>query len=207
MERTCSWSMGIQSLQFSDNVLTPTSHPPSELLYQQKKKHPFKLLSRRKWNILILENKNQMMLNSQVNLAPLYHPPYELLFQGSFKKLMIQAKRTASVEDKWFPVNLQSTKEISSHMINQDTWAHEAVSKIISTNFIFWQAYDDSNEVRKICTYYNLVYTPVVLIIDPINGENIRSWYGMVQPECLLEASLQLTNHLSNYRNHLDDIQ
>lgn len=30
---------------------------------------------------------------------------------------------------------------------------------------------------------------PVVLIIDPITGQRMRSWNGMVQPECLLEVN------------------
>ncbi|XP_062088024.1 plant UBX domain-containing protein 7-like [Humulus lupulus] len=73
--------------------------------------------------------------NARDNLASLYRPPFHIIFQGSFEK----AKGTASSQDKWLLVNLQSTKEFSSHMLNQDTWANEAVSQTISTNFVFWQ--------------------------------------------------------------------
>ncbi|KAG6759445.1 hypothetical protein POTOM_035923 [Populus tomentosa] len=97
------------------------------------------------------------------------------------------AKGAASVQDKWLLVNLQSTKEFSSHMLNRDTWANEAVAQTISTNFIFWQVYDDTSEGRKVCTYYKLDSIPVVLIIDPITGQKMHSWVGMVQPESLLE--------------------
>ncbi|GLT59559.1 hypothetical protein SLA2020_323710 [Shorea laevis] len=76
------------------------------------------------------------------NLASLYRPPFHLMFQGSFEK----AKATASIEEKWLLVNLQSTKEFSSHMLNRDTWANEAVSQTINANFIFWQVYDDTSE-------------------------------------------------------------
>jgi len=83
--------------------------------------------------------------------------------------LCLQAKSAASMQDKWLMVNIQSTKEFSSHMVfysqcsifdfldyliqfylywwqifffvklNRDTWANEAVSQTIKTNFIFWQ--------------------------------------------------------------------
>ncbi|XP_062100553.1 plant UBX domain-containing protein 7-like [Humulus lupulus] len=76
------------------------------------------------------------------NLASLYRPPFHIMFQGSFEK----AKGTASSLEKWLLVNLQSTKEFSSHMLNRDTWANEAVSQTISTNFVFWQVYDDTTE-------------------------------------------------------------
>ncbi|CAN0890993.1 Plant UBX domain-containing protein 7 [Linum grandiflorum] len=99
----------------------------------------------------------------------------------------LQAKAAASVQDKWLLINLQSTKEFSSHMLNRDTWANEAVSQTISTNFIFWQVYDDTSEGQKVCTYYRLDSIPVVLVIDPITGQKMRLWCGMVQPESLLE--------------------
>ncbi|KAH9698589.1 Plant UBX domain-containing protein 7 [Citrus sinensis] len=122
--------------------------------------------------------------SSRDNLASLYRPPFHLMFNGSFEK----AKDAASVQDKWLLVNLQSTKEFSSHMLNRDTWANEAVSQTISTNFIFWQVYDDTSEGKKVCTYYKLDSIPVVLVVDPITGQKMRSWCGMVQPESLLEV-------------------
>ncbi|XP_015894280.1 plant UBX domain-containing protein 7 isoform X2 [Ziziphus jujuba] len=124
--------------------------------------------------------------NSRDNLASLYRPPFHLMFHGSFEK----AKSAASAQDKWLLVNLQSTKEFSSHMLNRDTWANEAVSQTITTNFIFWQVYDDTTEGQKVCTYYKLDSMPVVLTIDPITGQKMRVWNGMVQPERLLEDLL-----------------
>ncbi|KAL2334168.1 hypothetical protein Fmac_015381 [Flemingia macrophylla] len=124
--------------------------------------------------------------SSRENLASLYRPPFHLMFNGPFDK----AKDAASMQNKWLLVNIQSTKEFSSHMLNRDTWANEAVSQTISTNCIFWQVYDDTTEGRKVCTYYRLDSIPVVLIIDPITGQKMRSWIGMVQPESLLEGLL-----------------
>ncbi|KAL7163157.1 hypothetical protein ACSBR2_039290 [Camellia fascicularis] len=124
--------------------------------------------------------------NSPDNLASLYRPPFALMHTGPFEA----AKDAAKIQDKWFLVNVQSTKEFSSHMLNRDTWANEAVSQTISNNFIFWQVYDDTEEGRKVCTYYKLDSIPVILVIDPITGQKMRSWRGMVQPESLLEDLL-----------------
>ncbi|KAI9115834.1 hypothetical protein K1719_012764 [Acacia pycnantha] len=51
--------------------------------------------------------------SSRDNLASLYRPPFHLMFTGTFDK----AKTTASSEDKWLLVNIQSTKEFNSHMV------------------------------------------------------------------------------------------
>lgn len=130
--------------------------------------------------------------NNNNNLASLYRPPVALMFNGSFEK----AKDVASDENKWLLVNLQSTKEFISHRLNRDTWADEAVSQTIrANNFIFWQVYDDDgdddiSECRKVCGYYKLDSLPVVLVIDPVTGEKMRKWSGMVDPVSLLEDLL-----------------
>ncbi|KAL6579504.1 hypothetical protein OROMI_009720 [Orobanche minor] len=124
---------------------------------------------------------------TQDNLASLYRPPFALMFHGSFEK----AKDNARMQNKWLLVNMQSTKEFSSHMLNRDTWANEAVAQTIKTNLVFWQVYDDTEEGSKVCTYYKLDSIPVVLVIDPITGQKMHSWRGMVQPETLLEDLLR----------------
>ncbi|XP_076890108.1 plant UBX domain-containing protein 7-like [Bidens hawaiensis] len=121
------------------------------------------------------------------NLASLYRPPFALMFQGPFEK----AKEAANKHDRWLIVNVQSTREFSSHMLNRDTWANEAVSQTISSNFIFWQVFDDVEEGSKIVTYYKLDTIPVTLVIDPLTGQRMRLWRGMIQPESLLEDLLQ----------------
>ncbi|KAL2541326.1 Plant UBX domain-containing protein 7 [Abeliophyllum distichum] len=120
------------------------------------------------------------------NLASLYRPPFALMFNGPFEK----AKDIARMQNKWLVVNIQSTTEFSSHMLNRDTWANEAVAQTIKTNFIFWQVDDDKEEGSKVCNYYKLDSIPVILIIDPITGQKMRSWLGMVQPENFLEDLL-----------------
>lgn len=120
------------------------------------------------------------------NLASLYRPPFALIFNGSFDK----AKNEACLLDKWLLVNIQSMEEFSSHMLNRDTWSNEAVAQTIRTNFIFWQVYNDTSEGRKVCTYYNLVSIPAILVIDPITGQKMQAWARMVQPERILEDLL-----------------
>lgn len=58
--------------------------------------------------------------------------------------------------------------------------------------------YHDSTEGKKVCTYYNLVSVPAILVIDPITGQKMRAWSGMVQPDRLLEVlnAVNLTFHL-----------
>ncbi|XP_042063002.1 plant UBX domain-containing protein 7-like isoform X1 [Salvia splendens] len=123
----------------------------------------------------------------QDNLASLYRPPFAIMYHGPFEK----AKDHARVQNKWLLVNMQSTKEFSSHMLNRDTWANEAVAQTIKTNFIFWQVYDDTEEGSKVCTYYKLDSIPVIMVIDPITGQKMRSWRGMIQPQNMLEDLLQ----------------
>uniref|UniRef100_A0A1D1XQF1 UBX domain-containing protein 7 n=1 Tax=Anthurium amnicola TaxID=1678845 RepID=A0A1D1XQF1_9ARAE len=124
--------------------------------------------------------------SSQDNLASLYRPPFALMYHGPFEK----AKVEASLQDKWLLVNLQSTDEFSSHMLNRDTWSNEAVAQTIRSNFIFWQVYHDTSEGKKVSTYYSLVNIPAILVIDPITGQKMRVWNGMMQPDRLLEDLL-----------------
>ncbi|XP_074294279.1 plant UBX domain-containing protein 7-like [Silene latifolia] len=140
--------------------------------------------------------------SSQDKLAALYRPPFELMHQGPFE----EAKLAAADADKWLVANLQSNTEFSSHMLNRDTWANEAVAETIKTNFIFWQVYDDTNEGKKVSTYYKIESVPVILIIDPITGQKMRSWSGMVHPDRLLEDLLTFMdggpkNHHSSLSN------
>ncbi|KAM7271572.1 hypothetical protein ACFE04_030786 [Oxalis oulophora] len=121
--------------------------------------------------------------NSQDQLASLYQPPFHLMFYGSFEK----AKCTSADQNKWLIVNLQSTKEFNSHLLNRDTWGNDAVGQIISTNFIFWQVNDDTTNGQKVSTYYKLSSFPAVLVIDPITGQKMRSWSGMILAESFLE--------------------
>ncbi|KAI5061027.1 hypothetical protein GOP47_0023532 [Adiantum capillus-veneris] len=120
---------------------------------------------------------------SKDTLASLYRPPFSLIFQGSFEQAKVQAAKQA----RWLLVNLQSNKEFASYTLNRDTWAHHTVKDLVQSTFIFWQVYDDTEEGRKVCTYYKLTNMPIIMIIDPLTGQKMRSWEGMVNAERLLE--------------------
>ncbi|XP_055822259.1 plant UBX domain-containing protein 7-like [Solanum dulcamara] len=96
-------------------------------------------------------------------LAVLFRPPYELLYDGPFD----YAKEAGIARNKWLLVNVQSRAEFTSDMLNRDTWANDIVAQMIKNNFVFWQEESDTEE-----------------------GQKMRSWNGMVDPERLLEDAM-----------------
>jgi hypothetical protein len=133
-----------------------------------------------------VSTENPSSSSSPMNLASLYQPPFALMFKGPFEK----AKIDAALQEKWLLINIQSSEEFSSHMLNRDTWANETLSQTIRSNFLFWQVYNTTSEGRKVCTFYKLVTLPAILVLDPITGQKMRAWTGMVQPDRLLEDLL-----------------
>ncbi|XP_026663640.2 plant UBX domain-containing protein 7-like [Phoenix dactylifera] len=119
-------------------------------------------------------------------LASLFRPPSCLIYHGSFH----DAKVAASSENRWLLVNLQNMEEFSSHMLNRDTWSNETMVHMIQANFVFWQANHDTDGGKKVCTYYKLISSPAILVIDPITGQKMRSWSGMRTADALLEDLL-----------------
>ena len=119
-------------------------------------------------------------------LEALYRPPFGLMFKGSFE----QAKIEAANQGKWLIANIQSKTEFSSYMLNKDTWANNAVKETIGASFIFWQIIDESEEGRKVCSYYHLTEMPSTLIIDSITGQKMNSWQGTISPQRFLEDLL-----------------
>ncbi|KAM7490567.1 hypothetical protein LguiA_033488 [Lonicera macranthoides] len=113
----------------------------------------------------------------------LYPPPIALIHKGSFENTKLDAKAA----DRWLIVNIQSKAEFGSQLLNGHTWANETLAETISSNFVFWQIYDDKEEGLKVSTYYKAESRPVTLVIDPITGLQMRSWRGMMEAETLLE--------------------
>ncbi|KAJ3701944.1 hypothetical protein LUZ61_005649 [Rhynchospora tenuis] len=116
--------------------------------------------------------------------AFLYQPPFALMYSGCFEQALVDA----ALQEKWLLVNIQSTEEFSSHMLNRDTWANETLSQIIRSNFLFWQVYDTMREGWKVRVSYNLVTLPAILLVDPITGQKMHTWIGMIYPDRLLEV-------------------
>ncbi|KAG7542995.1 UBX domain [Arabidopsis thaliana x Arabidopsis arenosa] len=121
---------------------------------------------------------------SDSRLSSLYRPPPSLFFHGSFE----DAKASSYREDLWLLVNLQSTTEFASHLLNRDLWPNDAVFQAIRSSFILWQVYDHTKEGQKISTFYKIDFAPpVVLLIDPITGQKMRMWSGMIEAQGFLE--------------------
>ncbi|KAI3899566.1 hypothetical protein MKW98_008354 [Papaver atlanticum] len=109
--------------------------------------------------------------------------PIELLYHGSFH----ETKQVVETQDLWLIVYVQSKDVFDSHVLNMHTWAHEAVSQTIDANFIFWQVYDNITKGQKACNYYKLTSFPAILVLDPITGQKMKSWSGMIEAVQLLE--------------------
>ncbi|KAI3874041.1 hypothetical protein MKX03_035410 [Papaver bracteatum] len=107
----------------------------------------------------------------------------ELMYHGPFH----EAKQAAETQDRWLIVNVQSKDVYNSYALNMHKWKQKAVSQTIGANFIFWQVYNHTIEGQKVCNYYKLTSFPAVLVLDPITGQKVKSWSGMIKAVQLLE--------------------
>lgn len=87
-------------------------------------------------------------------------------------------------------VNVQSASEFASHQLNCDTFSNEALKEMIKANFVFLQTYNDGVTGKKLMSYYHLEQFPCILIIDPVTGGLMNSFYGFVQPDRSLQQSV-----------------
>lgn len=53
---------------------------------------------------------------------------------------------------------------------------------------IIIQVYIDTEEGKKVNAYYKVSSLPAILVVDPITGQKMRCWNGMIQPMDLLEV-------------------
>ncbi|KAG7030533.1 Plant UBX domain-containing protein 7, partial [Cucurbita argyrosperma subsp. argyrosperma] len=106
--------------------------------------------------------------NSRDNLASLYRPPNHLISDSKEGYLAGIELRNPMEEE------FSEWADMSTHILP----------------IPLSSVYDDSTEGQKVCTYYKLESIPAVLVIDPITGQKMHSWFGMVQPERLLEDLL-----------------
>jgi len=92
------------------------------------------------------------------------------------------AKENAVQEHKYLIVNIQNT-EFNSILLNRDTWSDMKLKELIKTEFIFWQAYADTETYY--CHFYDISEYPHISVIHPITGEQLISWEGLQSPEDL----------------------
>ncbi|CAA7028001.1 unnamed protein product [Microthlaspi erraticum] len=147
-------------------------------------KTPVKVCPEEIWEPDTPEPSGSASVGSDVSLFSLYRSPLKLLFQGTFE----DAKSASSRKDLWLLVNLQSKIEFASHALNRDLWSNEAVSQAIESSFTLCQVYDDTTEGQKISTFYKIESAPpVVLLIDPVTGQKMRSWSGVIEAQGFVE--------------------
>uniref|UniRef100_J3LF75 UBX domain-containing protein n=2 Tax=Oryza brachyantha TaxID=4533 RepID=J3LF75_ORYBR len=122
------------------------------------------------------------------SLAELYRRPHELMYHADFHSTMVHAAR----QDRWLLLNLQSTGEFTSQVHNRDLWANELIAQVVSENFVFsllerYGAGDDDVEASKVCCFYKLHdQLPAVLVVDPITGQMLAKWTGVIEPDAFL---------------------
>eukprot|EP00210_Caulerpa_lentillifera_P001371 g1319.t1 len=116
-------------------------------------------------------------------LAKLYKAPIDLLFRGTFE----EAKESAMKQNLWLMVNVQSAEEFASHQLNCDTFSNEALKEMIKANFVFFQTYTTGVTGERLTVMYGIQQCPCILIIDPITGGLMRSNYGFIEAERLIE--------------------
>ncbi|KAL0867293.1 hypothetical protein Bca101_046411 [Brassica carinata] len=122
---------------------------------------------------------------SDSTLSSMYRPPVDLLFDG---RTFEEAKQTSRTQNLWLLVNLQSRTEFASHTLNRDVWSNDTVSEAVVSSFVLWQVYDNTFEGKKISNYYKIDSAPpVVLVIDPVTGQKMRMWSGVIEAQSFVE--------------------
>jgi hypothetical protein len=120
------------------------------------------------------ENLGHIEDLTQSGNDPLYRPPDDLNTQGSFQDAMKKAKDSR----KWLLVNIQSSEEFGSLVLNRDIWSHETVKQIIFSSFVFFQRDRASTQGSTFANNYNITSFPVVCVIDPRTGRKVKQWAG-----------------------------
>ncbi|XP_038975816.1 plant UBX domain-containing protein 7-like [Phoenix dactylifera] len=110
-------------------------------------------------------------LEDALELFFLFRPSSYLIYHGSFHDPKVEAH----CGNRWLRVNLQNMEEFSSHVLNRDTWSNGTIVNMIQANFVFRQGNHDTDEGKKVCTYYNLISSPAIPVINPITGRKMRS--------------------------------
>ena len=112
------------------------------------------------------------------------------MYPGSFHDAKVHAAR----KDQWLLMNVQSSGVFTSHLHNRDLWSNEVVVQVIKDNFVFSlleKTGTPGDEAGKVCCFYKLEddQLPAVLVLDPITGQLLDKWCGIVQhPDDFLDS-------------------
>ncbi|CAM0945066.1 unnamed protein product [Alopecurus aequalis] len=137
-----------------------------------------------------LEGQSPPRARADKTLHDLFQPPHEIMYKGSFHDAKVHAAR----KDKWLLMNIQSSGVFASHLHNRDLWSNDVVVQVIKDNFVFsllLKTGRPGDEAGKVCCFYKLEddQLPAVLVLDPITGQLLAKWCGIVQhPDDFLDS-------------------
>uniref|UniRef100_A0AC34FQF6 UBX domain-containing protein n=1 Tax=Panagrolaimus sp. ES5 TaxID=591445 RepID=A0AC34FQF6_9BILA len=103
-------------------------------------------------------------------IEKLFKPPRDIIFIGPWEG----ARDSAKDKKIWLLVNLQKNSEFACACLNRDIWRNDIVKSIVNSNFVLWQAGDDSSDCKRISVYYNIRTFPTIMIVDPRTGELVK---------------------------------
>lgn len=101
------------------------------------------------------------------SLSKLFCPPEDIMFRGTLQ----QVQSEALARKKWIIVNIQDTKDFSSHMLNRDTWSKPIIKELIKKFFIFWQINKESESGKQYCAFYSPTKMPHIAVLDPVTRQ------------------------------------
>ncbi|CAD7936292.1 unnamed protein product [Amoebophrya sp. A120] len=87
------------------------------------------------------------------------------------------AHTRAMEENKYILVNIQD-QEFPSSQLNRDVWNHELVKDTVTSNFVFWQRDDVSEQGSTFSQYYNVKSLPYICFVDPRTRMAVEFWEG-----------------------------
>jgi len=111
-------------------------------------------------------------------LADLFAPP-SYIFQGTLDQACEESTKTG----KWLLVNIQSTEEFSSHMLNRDVWKNPSIADIVKNHFVFAQRDQNSAFAKNFANLYKIWTHPSITIVDPVTRALRRKIVVPDQPD------------------------
>ncbi|KAI6198258.1 UBX domain-containing protein 7 [Aphelenchoides fujianensis] len=88
----------------------------------------------------------------QQKLAEMFRPPVDILTHSDWDSLL----QTGRTRGRWVLVNLQDPGEFECQVLNRDVWSNATLKEVIKEGLLFWQAYVNTSEGRRVSAYHQL---------------------------------------------------
>jgi thioredoxin-related protein len=132
-------------------------------------------------------------------LAELFRPPFDLMVKGTLDDALKEADGT----QKWLLVNVQDVAEFACQALNRDTWADQAVKRVVRAHFKLWQVSVPSPHADPYITCYPVTGYPHIAVLDPCTGERLAMWEGFLGPRELIARLTEFIKERGGYTNAL----